>query len=92
MNLLAFCSNVPDYSRFFDVTRAWYNDGVAKHPYKGETKPLQEDPKYTPGDGKYFWFKTPRYEGEPCEVGPLTRVLVAYARVTKTLSPLWIMF
>lgn len=63
-----------------DVTRAWYEPGAAKHPYEGETKPLQEDPQYRPGGGKYSWFKAPRYDGEPCEVGPLARVLVAYAK------------
>jgi len=68
-----------------DVTRGWYQNGPAKHPYEGETKPLQEDPVYRPGDGKYSWFKAPRYEGEPCEVGPLARVLVAYARGQKEI-------
>jgi [NiFe] hydrogenase large subunit len=71
-----------------DVTRAWYNDSSAKHPYEGETKPLQADPQYTPGDGKYTWFKAPRYEGRPCEVGPLTRVLVAYAKGHKDIKPI----
>jgi [NiFe] hydrogenase large subunit len=60
------------------VTRAWYEDGPAKHPYEGETKPLQENPEYVPGNGKYSWFKAPRFKDEPCEVGPLARVLVAY--------------
>ena len=68
-----------------DVTRGWYADGPAKHPYEGETKPLQEDPQYRPGDGKYSWFKAPRYDGEPCEVGPLARVLVAYAKGQKDI-------
>ena len=71
-----------------DVTRGWYEDGPARHPYEGETKPLQENPKYRPGDGKYTWFKAPRYDGEPCEVGPLTRVLVAYARGHKDIKPI----
>ena len=62
-----------------DVTRAWYEDGSAKHPYEGETKPLQENPQYRPGDGKYSWFKAPRYDDEPMEVGPLAQTLVAYA-------------
>ncbi len=62
------------------VTRSWYEDGGAKHPYEGETKPIQGDPEYRPGNGKYSWFKAPRYEDEPCEVGPLSRVLVAYAK------------
>jgi [NiFe] hydrogenase large subunit len=70
-----------------DVTRGWYANGPARHPYEGETKPLQANPKYRPGDGKYSWFKAPRYEGEPCEVGPLTRVLVAYARGHKEIKP-----
>jgi [NiFe] hydrogenase large subunit len=70
-----------------DVTRAWYEKGSPKHPYKGETKPLAEDPKYSPGKGKYSWFKAPRYEGEPCEVGPLARVLIAYAKGHKEIKP-----
>ena len=36
-----------------DVTRGWYEDGPARHPYEGETKPLKENPKYRPGGGKY---------------------------------------
>jgi [NiFe] hydrogenase large subunit len=69
------------------VARSWYEDGSDKHPYEGETKPLPEDPKYQPGDGKYTWFKAPRYEGEPCEVGPLARVLVAYAKGHEDIKP-----
>ena len=71
-----------------DVTRAWYDSGKALHPFEGETKPLQENPAYRPGDGKYSWFKAPRYEGEPCEVGPLARVLVAYAKGHKDIKPI----
>ena len=71
-----------------DVTRGWYENGPARHPYEGETKPLQENPKYRPGDGQYTWFKAPRYDGEPCEVGPLTRVLVAYAKGHKDIKPI----
>jgi len=70
-----------------DVTRAWYEKGSAKHPYDGETKPLQEDPKYRPGKGQYSWFKAPRYDGEPMEVGPLARVLIAYAKGHKDIKP-----
>jgi [NiFe] hydrogenase large subunit len=71
-----------------DVTRGWYEEGQALHPYEGETKPLKEDPQYAPGNGKYTWFKAPRYDGEPCEVGPLTRVLVAYAKGHKDIKPI----
>jgi [NiFe] hydrogenase large subunit len=71
-----------------DVTRAWYEDGAAKHPYEGETKPLQEDPQYRPGSGKYTWLKAPRYDGKSMEVGPLARVLVAYGKGHKDIKPL----
>jgi len=70
-----------------DVSRAWYEPGAARHPYDGETKPVQEDPQYRPGDGQYSWFKAPRYEGEPCEVGPLARVLIAYGMGHKDIVP-----
>jgi [NiFe] hydrogenase large subunit len=69
-----------------EVTRAWYEDGPALHPYKGETKPLQEDPKYRPDGGKYTWLKAPRYDGLSCEVGPLARVLVAYGKGHKDIK------
>ncbi|MGD9210997.1 MAG: nickel-dependent hydrogenase large subunit [Desulfobacteraceae bacterium] len=71
-----------------DVTRAWYVDGDPKHPWKGETKPLQEDPKYDPDKGKYTWLKAPRYEDKSCEVGPLARVLVAYGKGHKETKDL----
>jgi len=70
------------------VQRAWYEDGKNLHPYKGETRPLKENPDYRPGGGKYSWFKAPRYEGASCEVGPLARVLVAYANGHKDVVPL----
>jgi [NiFe] hydrogenase large subunit len=71
-----------------DVTRSWYTDGKAKHPYDGETKPLAEDPQYRPDKGKYSWFKAPRYDGAACEVGPLARVLVAYGKGHKDIKPI----
>jgi len=70
-----------------DVTRAWYEKGAPKHPWKGETKPLKEDPKYRPGGGDYSWLKAPRYEGMATEVGPLSRVLVAYANGHPEIKP-----
>ncbi len=70
-----------------DVTRGWYEKGAPKHPWKGETKPLKEDPKYRPGGGDYTWLKAPRYDGMATEVGPLARVLVAYAKGHKEIKP-----
>jgi len=60
------------------IDRSWYEGSKARHPYNGETKPFQGDPKYDT-NAEYSWSKAPRYEGEACEVGPLARVLVAYA-------------
>jgi [NiFe] hydrogenase large subunit len=69
------------------VARSWYEGNAAKHPYEGETKPLRENPQYRSGDAKYSWFKAPRYNGQPCEVGPLARVLVAYAKGHPDIKP-----
>ncbi len=69
------------------VTHSWYDyaggDGKGKHPYDGETSPNYTGPKPPYKElntkGKYSWIKAPRYEGLPMEVGPLARMLVAYA-------------
>ncbi len=69
------------------VTHSWYEyaagDGQALHPFDGETKPKYTGPAppYERLDtaGKYSWLKSPRYDGLPMEVGPLSRMLVAYA-------------
>jgi hydrogenase large subunit len=69
------------------VSHSWYTyaegDNVAKHPFEGETTPVYAGPKppyqFLDTDKKYSWLKAPRYQGQPMEVGPLARVLVAYA-------------
>jgi Ni,Fe-hydrogenase I large subunit len=69
------------------VTHSWYEyaegDSVAKHPWDGETVPNYTGPQppydYLETDQKYTWMKAPRYEGRAMEVGPLSRMLVAYA-------------
>ncbi|MEZ4579684.1 MAG: nickel-dependent hydrogenase large subunit [Desulfobacterales bacterium] len=66
------------------VARGWYEKGDAKHPYEGETKPAHGE--YEPDDGKYTWIKAPRFDGNACEVGPLARVLVAYAKGHKEVK------
>ncbi len=69
------------------VTHSWYDyaegDSTGKHPWSGETKLHYTGPK-PPYEQlevaqKYSWLKTPRWKGHPMEVGPLARVLVAYA-------------
>jgi len=69
------------------IAHSWYTysggDGVGLHPWAGETEFHYTGPKppYEQLDvtGKYSWLKTPRWKGHPMEVGPLARVLVAYA-------------
>jgi [NiFe] hydrogenase large subunit len=70
-----------------DVTRAWYEPGPAKHPYKGETKPIQGEVTYNTED-RYSWIKAPRYDGKSAEVGPLARNLVAYTSGHKEVKAL----
>lgn len=70
------------------VAHSWYEyaggNGQALHPFKGETNPhyTGPNPPYERLDlaQKYSWIKSPRYDGEPMEVGPLARMLVAYAK------------
>jgi len=57
-----------------DVTHSWYRDSSpSQHPSCGETTP-----QYGKG-GAYSWIKSPRYDGEVYEVGPLARVAITYA-------------
>jgi hydrogenase large subunit len=69
------------------VTHSWYEygggDSSGKHPYDGETNPKYSGPKppyeHLDVSQKYSWLKSPRYMDMPMEVGPLARMLVAYA-------------
>lgn len=70
-----------------DVTRAWYEKGDTNHPYKGETKPIPGEVEYNTED-QYSWIKAPRYNGKSAEVGPLSRVLVAYTSGMKEVKTL----
>ncbi len=57
------------------VRHSWYEGETALPPSSGVTAPL-----FTAHDtaDRYSWLKAPRYQGEPVEVGPLARVMVAY--------------
>jgi hydrogenase large subunit len=69
------------------VTHSWYSysegDNVGLHPSQGQTSPNYTGPQppydSLETDHKYSWLKSPRYDDTPMEVGPLARVLVAYA-------------
>ncbi len=75
------------------VSHAWYDysDGdKPKHPYDGETNPKYSGPKppyeFLDVDKKYSWLKSPRYQGQPMEVGPLARMVVGYAAGQKDIK------
>jgi Ni,Fe-hydrogenase I large subunit len=69
------------------ISSSWYEyaegDQQGLHPYAGETKARYTGPPtpwtYLQGEQKYSWMKSPRYDGRAVEVGPLARMLVAYA-------------
>ncbi len=69
-----------------EVTSSWYEyagNEAALHPWDGQTTPRYTGPEppwtYLQDHDKYTWMKAPRYQGRPTEVGPLARMLVAYA-------------
>ena len=69
------------------INHSWYEysdgDAKGKHPWVGETKLKYSGPKppydFLNVEQKYSWLKTPRWKGNAMEVGPLARLLVAYA-------------
>jgi len=76
------------------IAHSWYDydggDQVGKHPWAGETRLHYTGPKppYEQLDvaAKYSWLKTPRWRGHAMEVGPLARLLVAYASGRKEVQ------
>jgi len=80
------------------VDHSWYEyaagPGKGLHPWDGESEGKYTGPKppyqFLQTDAKYSWVKAPRYEELPMEVGPLARMLVAYAsghaQVKKTVD------
>lgn len=77
-------------------------DKAGLHPYDGQTTPnytgfedgtsIGADGKETKSknlklDGKYSWIKSPRYDGEPMEVGPLATVVVGLAAKNPYITP-----
>lgn len=69
------------------VDHSWFENsagaGKGLHPFEGETEARYTGPKppYQNLDtnAKYSFVKSPRYEEKSMEVGPLARILVAYA-------------
>jgi hydrogenase large subunit len=69
------------------VAHSWYKysggDDQGLHPWQGETEFNYTGPKppyeQLNVENKYSWLKTPRWKDNPMEVGPLARLLVAFA-------------
>lgn len=78
------------------IGSSWYEysggDKVGLHPFDGETVLKYSGPKppyeFLDTSKKYSWLKTPRWKGKPMEVGPLSRMLIAYAVGRKDVKEL----
>ena len=70
------------------INHSWYQyaggQDTGLHPWAGETTPKYDGPptpwQHVQDSDKYTWMKAPRYDGRAMEVGPLARMLVAYAK------------
>ena len=76
-----------------DVTHAWYEGTSNLHPYDGETKPnytgfgkKEDNIAYLDTENKYSWIKSPLYDDERMEVGPLARMIVGVAKGDERIS------
>ncbi|WP_242084655.1 nickel-dependent hydrogenase large subunit [Aestuariivivens sediminis] len=77
------------------INNSWYEEyaegrETGRHPWDGETKIKYSGPKppydHIDVEEKYSFIKTPRWKGMPMEVGPLSRLLVGYARGNKEIQ------
>ncbi len=80
-----------------DVTHAWYEGTTNLHPYDGVTNPnytgfgkKENNIAYLDTTKKYSWIKSPLYDDERMEVGPLARMIVGVAsgheKITKYVT------
>ncbi len=73
-----------------EASRAWYADAEPKSPYEESTEPFYTDLNSDgtlKSEGKYSWVKAPRYKGKPMEVGPLSRMIIGYAKNSGIIRP-----
>lgn len=84
-----------------EATHSWYQDNEPLHPYDGKTNPNytgfkdgksindkgeEVDTKILDTKGKYSWIKSPRYDGKPMQVGPLSNIVINYAKGNKRVT------
>ena len=65
-----FADNVTE-----SIAHSWYEGDWQKHPYEEETVPNYTDFQE---DGKYSWIKSPRFQDEVMQVGPLAQILCGF--------------
>lgn len=65
-----------------DIEHSWFTGDSGLYPIQEETIPDHEK------TGAYSWVKSPRYNGEVHEVGPLARMVVAYTAGEPTVQQL----
>jgi hydrogenase large subunit len=65
-----FADNVTE-----SIAHSWYQGDWQKHPYEETTEPNYTDFQ---DDGKYSWIKSPRFQDEVMQVGPLSQVLCGF--------------
>ena len=84
-----------------EATHSWYEDNEPLHPYDGKTNPKytgfkdaqtingkgeSENTKVIKESEKYSWIKSPRYDGKPMQVGPLSNIVINYAKGNKKVT------
>ena len=70
------------------VNSAWYDYSVGREkalpPWEGQTNPNYTGPqppyRWLSDREQYTWDKAPRYDGRAVQVGPIARILLAYAQ------------
>ena len=76
-----------------DVTHSWYEGDKPLHPFDGETEPKytgfgkkENGIAYLDTKNKYSWIKSPIYDDNRVEVGPLARMIVGVAAKDKRIT------
>jgi hydrogenase large subunit len=90
----AFVTGSLEHKKFdhMNVTEAlshsFYVGEEDQHPFDGVTDPVEnpDEINYHGGSqSRYSWVKAPRYNGTPCEVGPLARMIAMEEPLTMGL-------
>lgn len=86
-----------------EAIHSWYENDTPLKPYDGETNPKYTGfkdgesvgadlknikTKLLDVEGKYSWIKSPRYDGDAMEVGPLAAMVVGLAAKNKRITPI----